>query len=78
MQDGFGIFAVHVKDGYHQHFGDIGRVSGGTCIFGKRSITDLIVDDYMNRAAGFVSFQLGHIQGFSNDALPGKGSITMD
>ena len=78
VHDSLRVFAVHMKDRHHQHLGNIGRISGGARIFRKRCIADLIINHDMNGAAGFVAFQLRHIQSLSNDTLAGEGGIAVD
>ena len=77
MHNSLRVFTMHVKNGYHQHLGNIGGVSRGARMFRKGGVTDLIVDNDMNRTAGLVSIQLRHIQCFSHDTLAGKSGVAM-
>ncbi len=72
------IFTVHMKYGYHEHLGDIGRISGRTGIFRQGCITDLVIDDDMDGAPGFIPLKLRHVQCLGNHSLPGKSGITVN
>jgi hypothetical protein len=78
MNSGFRIFAMHMENGDHEHFSHIRGVSGGAGIFGKRCISDLVIDDQMDCAAGFIACYLRHIKGFGYNTLTGKGCVAMD
>ena len=78
VHQGLRIFPMDVEDRRHEHFGDIGAIAGRPGIFGKSGIADLVVNHQMQGAAGAVTFQLRHVQGFGHNALSGKSGIPVD
>ena len=76
---GFRVVAVDMENRHLKHFrhirtiqrrARIAQVGGGEA--------NLIVDDYMHRAAGAVAARLGQIKGFHHHALPRHRGIAVD
>ena len=53
------VFTLNVKYRSHEHFGYIGGITCGAGIFGKGGITDLVVDNDVDRAGRGIALQLG-------------------
>ena len=60
------------------HFRDLGAVNGGAGIQGIGGETDLIVYDYVYRAARRIAPGGRHVEGFHNHALAGESRIAMN
>ena len=75
---GFRFVSVGMKNRYRHHLGDVGGKKRGSGIRTGRCESDLIVHDDMDRPAGSVPSELGHIEGFSHNSLAGERGITMD
>ena len=74
----FGVVAIHMKHGRLGNFCNIGAIHAGTRIEVVGSEPNLVVNDKMYCAAGFVAFQLRHLGNFVNDSLSGNASIAMN
>src|SRR5271154_143533 len=74
---GIGIFGVDVEDGNALALGDIGSEASGMFLTGAGGETDEIVDDDVNRAADGVGEEIGEIEGFGKNSLPGEGGVTV-
>ena len=73
-----GIVSVNVKDRQTKSFAGSGTVAGGAGVIGQSGKCDLIIDDDVDGSARAVSFEAGKIDGFSNDTLSDKSTISMD
>ena len=75
----FRIVAVHVEDRRLHHARDFGAVFGRSrIVLPARGEADLVVDDQMNRAAGFEATRLRHLERLHHHALPGESGVAMD
>ena len=72
------ILRVDVENRRIDHFGHVGRVETGTRVGRERGETDLVVDDDVDGAAGFVTGELRHVENLGHDPLPREGSIAVD
>ena len=71
------VFAIHMQNGDLDHLGNVGRIHRRTRIFGQSGEPDLIVNDDVNGAAGRVTLELRHIEGFRHDPLPRESGVAM-
>ena len=74
---GDGVIAVDVEDGRLEPLGDIRRIRGRTRRVGVGGEADLIVDDDVDGAAGAVTAELRHIEGFGDNPLSGECRVTV-
>jgi hypothetical protein len=74
---GLGVVTVDVEDRRLDHPGDVGGVDRRARRGGRRGEADLVVDDDVDRSAGAVTAQLGLLQGFGHDALPGERCVAV-
>ena len=75
---GLGVIAVHMKNRGVDDPSHVRTVERTPVGFRLRGKADLVIDHQMQRAAGFVAFELGHVQRFRHDALADKGRVTVD
>ena len=73
-----GVIAVDVDDRSHDALGHIRRIGRAARELRAGGKTDLIVDNEMDAAAGIIAPDPGKTEAFPNNALPGKGGITVD
>ena len=74
-----GVVAVDVEDGRLDDLGDLGAVLRRTGVIAAvGGEADLVVDDDVDRAAGLEAPGLGHLEGFHDHPLAGKGGIAVD
>ncbi len=78
VHHGFGVVAVHVKNGGLHHFGHRGAVGAGAPFVPAGGETDLVIDDKMQGAAGVVARQLTHLDDFVHDTLAGNGGVAVN
>src|SRR5438067_13275473 len=72
------VVALDVENWRFNPFRDVGGVHRRARVFGQRCEADLVVHDYVDGAAGAVTRELRHVEGFRNDPLPRKGRVTMN
>ncbi len=77
LQQCFRVITVNVKDRRHQHFCNVGRITGRTRVGRQRGEADLVVDHHVQGATGSVTFESRKVQRFRYHALSGKGGITV-
>ena len=58
VNNSFGVFPVDMKDGYHEHLGQICGITGGAGIFRQCGVANLIINHNVNRAAAVIAFKL--------------------
>ena len=73
-----GIVSVDVKNRQTNSFSRSGAVASGAGVIGQSGKCDLIIDDDVDGSARAVSFEAGKIDGFSNDTLSDKSTISVD
>src|SRR6184192_2867753 len=72
------VVAVDVENWRFNHLRDVGGVHRRARVFRQRCEADLVVHDYVHGAAGAVTRQLGHVEGFRDDALPRKSRVPVN
>ncbi len=75
--NGVGIFGVHVEYRNALALRDVGSESRGMLLDRRRGEADEIVHHDVDGAADGVALQIGEIQRFGEDALPGKRSVAV-
>src|SRR5262249_31108821 len=56
--NGFGVLPIHMENGNLKHLRHISGIGAGTPLAGPRSKTNLVIDDYVERAADCVGVEL--------------------
>ena len=74
----FGILAVHVEHRATKHPSDVSAVRGRARVFGIGGEPNLIVDDDVNRAAGFICREPAQVQRLGDHALAYECGVAMD
>ena len=72
------ILAIHMENRGIDNLGDVGAVGGRAGIHRQGGEADLVVDDEVNGAAGFVAGQLGHIESLRDDALADERGVAVN
>ena len=72
------ILAIHVKDRRVDHLRDLGAILTRTGVRRQCRKADLVVDHEVDRAAGGIARQLGHIEDLGDHALAYEGRIAVD
>jgi len=75
---GFHIIRVHMKNGSLHNFCNIRAINGRTTVNVICRECNLIVDNNVNRSAGFISGQLRHLNHFVNNSLSSNRAIAMN
>ena len=73
-----GILAIHMENRGVDDLGDVGAIGRRAGIHRQGGEADLVVDDEVNGAAGFVAGQLGHIEGLGHDALADERGVAVN
>ena len=71
------ILTIDVEYGASKHARDVGAVAGRAAIARHRREADLVVDHDVDRASGAIGIQFAQIQCLGNNALAGKGSVSV-
>ena len=77
-RDRFGVFPVHVEDRDLEHPGHVGGVGSRAPLLRRRREPDLIVHDYVERAADLVPAELAHVENLLHHTLPREGGVSVD
>ena len=73
-----GVVGVDMEDRGLDLFGHIGRIRRKARLLRRRSITELVVDDHVDGAAGTITFHLREIERLGDDTLAGKGRLAVN
>lgn len=75
---GLGVVCVDVEDGGLDRPCHVGGVCARTAVGGRGGEAELVVDDDVDRPAGAIAGQLGHVQRLEDHALTGERGIAVD
>src|SRR5690606_426249 len=77
MDDRFRVVAIYVEDRRLNHLRHVRRIGRGAAVDRARGEADLIVHDEVDRTARTMALQVGKTETLGDDALTGKGCITV-
>ena len=73
-----GVFPVHMEDRRLDELGQVGAILRRSGVARVRGEADLVVDDDVERAAGSVTRQVGHVQRFGHETLAHERRVAVD